>query len=113
MRISENQMASLAVAARKTFFRRCLASLRREYPTEADAYTEPALAEHIATYIEHLEALGFSHTDPTERALLLLFSYQHKPNRHPMPDDLIQRLRDPYATEDKKLEALEQLAIFG
>jgi hypothetical protein len=113
MQISERQMALLTEAVKATFVRRCIASLHREHPAEAAAYSEAALKEHVVTRLQHLEDMGITYTDHMEQALLMLFSYQHRPNRPPIPEDLVARLRDPHATPEKKLEALEQMAIFG
>lgn len=111
LRISGEQFQFLEMAQRDRFVDDCVRALRADYP---DAATSgPDLRERARLLIEQLSGLGFAHTGDCMYAVQLVFRYQQEHHRGPMPASIVAKLRSAHVTTEKKIEALEQLFIFG
>jgi hypothetical protein len=108
--ISKDQIEQLVAADRARFMEECLHSIRIEFPEIQDTW--PDLRERVSTMIQRLIVMGFDHKGEYAFALNLILRYLLE-GRGPMPEIIIEKLNSVWVTSEKKIEALEQLFIFG
>lgn len=111
LQIRREQFQFLELEQRDWFLDDCVRALRVDYPNAAK--TGPDLRERVRLLIEQLCSIGFSYTGDCKYALQMVFRYQQEAWRGPMPKFIIDKLRSAHVTTEKKIEALEQLFIFG
>lgn len=111
LQIHPEQFRLLKLEQHERFLDDCERALRVDYPNAAT--TSPDLRERVRLLIEQLRGIGFSHAGDCKYALQLIFRYQQEAWRGPMPEVIIDKLRSANVTNEKKIEALEQLFIFG
>lgn len=112
LQISSNQLQTFEGVQQKRFIDSCCANLVAEQSAAA-AQTPVDLRKAVSSIVEQLKACGFSGVDETEYAVSLVFRYLHEPDRGPFPPDVAAKLRSERFSTNKKVEALEQLFIFG
>lgn len=86
--------------------------LQIDYPSAV--VSEADMRKRVRLLIEQLSNIGFNNTGDYRYAVQMVFRYQQEAQwRGPMPEVIIDKLRSVHVTTEKKIEALEQLFIFG
>ncbi len=111
LHIQQEQFRLFELAQRERFLDECARVLLVDCPNPAK--TGPDLREWLRLVIRQLSSIGFTHDGDYMHALRMLFRYQQEAWRGPMPEVIIDKLRSAHLTTEKKIEALEQLFIFG
>lgn len=111
LQISREQLKMFEQVQRDAFLDGCLRVLQVDDPNLATS--RPALPDEVRRLIAQLTGIGFTHSGDCEYALRLLFKYQQVAQSEPMPEAIVDKLRSVFVTTEKKIEALEQLFIFG
>ena len=111
LHITSAQLATFAACQRQRFIAQCCAQVETEFP--ALAASTPDLSARIERLVSELEGFGFIGADETQYALSLLIRHNQQAEHQRMPEDIVARLRSRNVTVEKKIEALEQLSIFG
>jgi hypothetical protein len=88
-------------------------SLQKEYPTETALETELDLKARVVRYVDQLRKFGIENSGDLTRGLHLLYVLQHMHKRPKMPDEIVALLQADKVAAETKLEALEQLILFG
>lgn len=110
-KISVGQMDALGALHAARFVDGCVARLREQHPAAAAA--EPALKDRVQQLVTQLRGQGFESTGETAYAVELVFRYLFQADKAPLPSDLSVKLQSPHVTVAKKIEALEQVFLFG
>lgn len=88
-------------------------ALRAALPDETAALDDARLLATTTNNVAELRKLGFDNSGDITRALRMLFLLQYGNGQPRMPAHLATRFRSPSTSVEKKLEALEQVFIFG
>jgi hypothetical protein len=113
MRLGRESIAALADATTTSCVTRCVERVRELFPERAQGVEELELLRRLRAIVDRLQTLGFEHTGDIERAAPLMYAIRYRAAPADMPDDLRASLSDPRSTTETKIEALEQLLMFG
>jgi hypothetical protein len=113
MKISSEQLEVLGEHTARQFFRQCAASLRERFPEQTSNLSEAQLLDKIEHLVDRLRSIGFECTGDLSRGVELMYGAQNRGVVLTMPEDLLAQLNDPHTSVETKIEALEQLSIFG
>jgi len=109
--MSAGQMEALGALHAARFVEGCVARLREQHPAAAAA--ELALKDRVQQLVAQLRGQGFESPGETAYAVELVFRFLFQSDKAPLPADLSAKLQSPQVTVAKKIEALEQIFLFG
>lgn len=111
--ITSAQFQMFADAQLQQFVSDCVRALRLALPVETADFDDARLHATTTSNVAELRKLGFENSGDITRALHILFLLQYGKGQPHMPAHLAARFRSPSTSVEKKLEALEQVFIFG
>lgn len=111
--ISKEQIRVMAEAQVVEFIRQSMISLRTGLPDETRRFDDDALRNEVNDIVEQLRQIGFERMGDLRRALHMLFVLKHGVRRRVVPPHIAMQFRDPGASVQTRIEALEQVFIFG
>lgn len=111
LQISREQLKMFEQVQRDAFLDGCLRVLQLDRP--GAAMSGPAMPEWVRQCVDQLAGLGFTCSGDCRYAARLVFKYQQETHRGPLPQAIMETLQSANATIEKKIEALEQLFVFG
>lgn len=112
LQISRAQLNKLEGVQQARFIDDCCRMLKAEQRAAA-ATPHVDLRRIVVSMVEQLKGFGFVNTAETEYAVSLIYRYQQEPERGPVPAEISALMRSDRFSTEKKIEALEQLFIFG
>jgi hypothetical protein len=113
LQVSEHQMDQLGAVQTARFILDSVGSLREAYPSETALETELELKTRVVRYVEQLRKFGIANSGDLSRGLHLLYVLQHMHKRPEMPQEIVALLQSDKVAVETKLEAIEQLILFG
>ncbi len=113
MKISSQSVAALAELTTAQCVQRCVCNVRESFPQQARDVTDDDLHRQVSAIVDRLRSLGFEYTGDIEQAAPLMYAVRYGANRMEIPPELRARLGDRQVPVEKKIEALEQLLMFG